>query len=647
MAMHPNLLASAALAACLVAACGGGSSPADVRPNVDPPQAPVTGPDKFLLFPNPQQQADGSLQMDSDAYTEAYYRAIDPGNERDTLAKFKAKNGFETGTGEEHLVIFGDQRDLGYGRRMYARRNADGTMAFYVENYLLETNGQYLYNTLNLDAAIVRQGAHMVGVNAIEFSPGPNGGASFPKFYNFDATTLQRATRVDLDGRGDKAMPGPCISCHGGRGDALTPPDASGKRLFNLVRNTVSQQRGDVAARLHPFEPDTFEFSATRAGFSRAEQEAAIKSINRMILCSYPLPAPSPHPEDACRPVASDSEWQGTAATLIKSAYGGDGLPNATFHDNYVPPSWEQAGQSTLYRSVIATSCRTCHIMRGTAGNSDLDFTTYEKFVGFAERTKHHVFERGNMPLAKIVFDAFWSSNRPGLLADYLQAQGHNVRAADGSIPRPGRAVSEPGPDRVAPVGATPLSASGSQFANGYAWSLVSGPSGATLTNASSVSATLTTTQPGTYVVRLVASNGSEAGAPKEVRIVAVASLSPAPAAIRFADIKASMQQTVGSCTQCHAADGQLPRPPVFYTNDDRNGDGTVGDATDDAWFYEEVRSRINFTDVGASALLRKPSGNHHGGNLVAGFDTTKAPGDPARSRYDLFLNWILSGAPR
>lgn len=630
----------------LMCGCGGGGSPADVRPNDAPPAVETAGPRSFLLFPNPQRQADGSLQMDSDAYTEAYYRAIDPGNERDTLAKWKAKNGFETGTGEEHLVIFGDQRDLGYGRRMYARRNADGTMAFYVENYLVELNGVYAYNSLNLDAAIVRDPARLVGVNAIEFSPGPDGGASFPKFYNFEAGTLRRANRVDLDGQGPKAMPGPCISCHGGRGDALTAPDASGRRLFNLVRNAPSQQRGDVSARLHPFEPDTFEFSATRAGFSRAEQEAAIKSINRMILCSYPLPAPSAHPEDRCRPAAGDSEWQGTAAALIKNAYGGDGLPGATFHDSYVPPSWEQAGQSTLYRQVVATSCRTCHIMRGTPGNSDLDFTTYEKFVGYADRTRAHVFDRGNMPLAKIVFDAFWGSNRPQLLADFLQAQGHGVRGANGQVLRPGRPVSDPGPDRVAAVGATTLSGAGSLYANAYAWTLVSGPSGATLANASAATATLTTTQPGTYVVRLVASNGPAAGEPKEVRVVAAAGLSPAPAAIRFADVKAALQQNVGACTQCHAPDGQLPRPPVFYTNEDRNGDGGV-DATDDAWLYEEVRSRINFTEIAASPLLRKPAGHHHGGQRLAGFDTSAAPGDPARNRYDLFLNWILNGAPR
>ena len=145
--------------------------------------------------------------------------------------------------------------------------------------------------------------------------------------------------------------------------------------------------------------------------------------------------------------------------------------------------------------------------------------------------------------------------------------------------------------------------------------------------------------------MRLVASNGATAGAPDEVKIVVDPTLSTAPADVGFADIKAVMQAP-GSCTTCHNPEGTPPRPPVFYTNEDRNGDGTVGDATDDRWFYEEVRGRINFTDLAASPLLRKPSNNHHGGRLVQGFDTSKEPGAPERARYDLFLNWILSGAP-
>lgn len=637
--------AAFALVLGLAGCGGGGGSPADVRPGPQPNPIASTEPNLFLMFPNPQKQEDGTIQTTGTEYAEAYYRAIDPNNERDTLAKYKARNGFETGTGKEWNIIFGDRRDLGYGRRMYVRQNPDNTMAFYVENYLIQAGAAYEYTPLNLDAAIVRDTRWLVGINAIEFSPGPNGGAPFPKFYNFNPAG-ERQIAVSLDNRGLKAMPGPCISCHGGRGDALTPPDATGKRLFNLVQNGVSQQRGDVQARLHPFEADAFDFSTTRAGWSREEQEARFKEVNKAILCTYPLPEPSSFPEDQCRRPVGGSEWQATAAALIKNAYGGDGLPSPTFIDNYVPESWLVNGQSTLYREVIATSCRTCHAMRGTNAQSDIDFNSYEKFVSYADRIKAHVFDRGNMPLAFIVYDAFWDHpDRPRLLADFLQAQGYTVRDAQGNILRPGRPISDAGPDRVARPGAIALSAEGSLYSNAYAWSLVSGPSGATIGDATAARATLNAPQAGTYVVRLVASNGATAGAPDEVKIVVDPTLSTAPADVGFADIKAVMQAP-GSCTTCHNPEGTPPRPPVFYTNEDRNGDGTVGDATDDRWFYEEVRGRINFTDLAASPLLRKPSNNHHGGRLVQGFDTSKEPGAPERARYDLFLNWILSGAP-
>ena len=639
----PVLAIAVALA---LSGCGGGGSPGDTRPGQESEPPPPVGPTSFLLFPNPQVQPNGSQQTNTVAYAEAYYRAIDPQNAKDTLAKWKAANGFETGTGTEYNVIFGDRRDLGYGRRMYVRQNPDGTLAFYVENYLIQAGPEYAYSPLNLDAAIVRDTRWIVGINAIEFSPGPNGGASFPKFFNYGPEGGRRL-EVDLDGRGLKAMPGPCISCHGGRGDALTPPDASGKPLFNLVQNGVSLTRGDVQAHLHPFEPDAFDFSTTRPGFSRQEQEAAIKSINRMILCSYPVATPSTAPEDACRRASASSEWEGTAAALIKNAYGGDGLPAATFNDTYVPESYLVAGQQTLYREVVAPSCRTCHVMRGTAAQSDLDFNSYEKLVGNADRIKAHVIDRGNMPLAKIVYDAFWgSSSRPQVLATFLEGQGYSVRDSAGAVLRPGRPIADPGPDRVTLPGATPLSASGSLFASSYAWSLVSGPAGATLTGATSAQATLNANTAGTYVVRLVASSGSVQSAPANVTVVVDPTLTPAPSAIRFADIKAVMQNPT-LCVSCHAPTAAEPHPPVWYSNEDRNGDGTVGDATDELWFYDEVRGRINFTDLAASPLLRKPSGQHHKGLRIQGFNTDLPPGDPARARYDLFLNWILNGAPQ
>ncbi len=622
---------------------GGGGTPGDARPGPQPVTPVANEPDSFLLFPNPQRQADGSLQTNTPEYAEAYYRAIDPNNERDTLAKWKAKNGFETGGGTEVSVIFGDRRDLGYGRRMHARQSPDGSIAFYVENFQVQAGAAYEYSPLNLEAAVVGDTRWLIAVSAIEYSPGPQGGVPFVKFYNFDPAGARRLA-VDLDGRGAKAMPGVCTSCHGGRGDALTPPDSTGKRRFSLPRNAVSQTRGDTLSHMHLFELDTFDYS-TRAGYSRAEQEASFKALNKMILCTYPLVGTSTFPEDACRRPAQNGEWQGTQAALLKSAYGGDGLPAATFTDTFIPSSWERAGQSALYREVVATSCRTCHALLGTNAQSDIDFTTYEKFVANADRIKVHAFDRGNMPLAKIVYDAFWeSSDRPTLLATFLQGQNLGVRDASGSLLRPGRPIADPGPDRVARPGAIPLSGEMSLFASTYLWSIVSGPNGASLASANAMHATLTATAPGAYVLQLVVGNGTSQSPPTQLRVVVDPALATAPADIRFADIKAVLQGSA-ACSACHSPTGPQPRPPVYYSNDDRNGDGTAGDATDDRWFYEEVRSRVNFTDIVASPLLRKPAGFHHFGGRGTGFDATKPAGDAARARYDLFLNWILNGA--
>ena len=636
-------LAAGLLATLVLAACGGGSS-GDTSPSA-PPKSTASGADTFLLFPNPQVQPDGSLQTNSSAYSQAYYTAIDPSNEKDTLAKWKAANGFDSGTGTQVTVLFGDLRDLGYGRRMTGRQNPDGTVAFLVENYLTNPGGAYAYSPLSLESAILQDTRWRLFYNAIEFSPGVGGGAAFAKFFNFNTATGQRELTVDLDGRGAKAMPGACISCHGGRGDALTPLDMAGRPLFNLVQNSASQSRGDAEAHLHPFEVGTFDFSS-KSGFTRASQEAALKTLNKFVLCTYPLPAPSGASEDACRRPATESEWQGTAAELIKNAYGGDGLPNAAFIDTFVPRDWLTSGQSTLYRNVVASSCRACHILRGSAGQSDIDFQTFAKFQGYSDRIKAHVLDRGNMPLAKTVFDAFWGSDKPDKLAIFLEGQGIIARDAAGAVLQPGRPVADPGPDRVVKQGTTGLSAAGSLFADSYHWTIVSGPAaGATLDNADTTHPTFVATQNGTYGVQLVASKASVQSAPVRLKIVVNNALNPTPAAIRFADIKAKFQ--TAACISCHSPGGSLPRPPVFFTEIDRNGSGGLPDATDDAWFYAEIRGRINFTDIVASPLLRKPAGDHHGGALVSGFDATKAPGEATRADYDLFLNWILNGAPQ
>ena len=640
----PALLAAAA-AVMILASCGGGGSPGDIHPGANP--VPVAGePNAFLLFPNPQLQPDGSLQTNTPGYAQAYYAAIDPDNTKDTVAKWKAANGFDTGTGTQLTAVFGDSRDLGFGRWMTARQNPDGTVAFFVENYLVKTGASYGFSPINLEAAIVRDPKSLVYLAGVEFSPGPAGGSSFAKFFSFDVVTGQRETMVDIDGRGDKAMPGPCITCHGGRADALTPPDASGKPRFNLLQNAVSKTRGDTQGQLPPFEVNTFQFSTT-PGYTRAEQEAALKMMNRWVLCSYPLPAPSTFPEDACRRKASSGEWQGTVGALVKAAYGGDGLPNPTYADAGVPAPWTAAGQTALYTAVIAPACRQCHIMRGTGMQSDIDFTTYEKFQPYADRTFATVVNRGNMPLAKLVYDTFHASSGEQTLANFLGGQGFAASDASGHPLRPGRPIADPGPDRVLRQGATRLSGTGSLFASTYAWSIVSAPSGPlpALTDANTAQPTFNAASDGTYVLSLVVGNDSAQSAPKSLTLVVNNALTPAPNAISFSDIKAILQDGQ-KCQFCHNPASPFPAP-IYFTNEDRDGDGVAGTATDDAWYYAEVKSRVNFEEIAASALLQKPSGFHHRGGRGDGFDTSAAPGQPGRVKYDVFLNWALNGAPQ
>lgn len=660
-------LASLTLTLLLSACGGGGGSDGSSGNTATVVEAPVptptvAGPDMFLLFPNPIRLDDGTLETNTEAYARAYYEAVDPANDKDTLAKWKAANGFGTVAGAlgEVSATFGDMRDLGYGRRMSARQNPDGTIAMFVENYLVNAGDGYTYTRLNLDAAIAAaQGGAgngtrfdnrwHVGTNAIEFSPGPNGGAAFVKFYTFNPTTGERLLMANLDGRGAKAMPGICINCHGGRGDPLTPPGASGKPLFPLVQNSVSQHRGDVQGRMQMFNLDILDFAST-PGFTRAELESTMKTMNKMVLCSYPLPTPSAFPEDACRPaasLASTNEWQGTAAAMLKAAYGGDGLPNPQFLDNYVPSGWLTAGQSTLYRNVAHSACMTCHRLRGTGNQSDVDFMTYAKFQGYSDRIKAHVIDRGNMPLAKIVSEHFWASAAPNELAVWLESLGlgYTTRDGSGAALRPGRPIADAGPDRTIRRGPVTLSAANSLYATTYSWSITSNPgNAASLANPTSATPTFTATADGTYLLQLVASNGSTSSAPATLKLVVNNGLTPAPSAIRFADVKAVLQSA--GCTTCHTPASVTTRPPIFYTDTDRNGDGTI-DATDDAWFYKELRGRVNFGDVVASPLLRKPSNNHHNGALQPGFDTSLEPGSPGRANYDLILNWILNGAPQ
>lgn len=624
----------------LLTACGGGggkgaaaSGAGSTSLDLPFPLSVVLQNARFLLFPNAQRNGfSGTEQINTVAYATAYYTAIDAANERTTKTAWMAKNGFGSGTGTQITAVFGDQEDLGYGRRMTARRNVDGSIAIFVDNYLVETGSTgYTYNSLNVDAAVVQSAQRFVSTSAIEFSDinGTGAGDKFVKFYVFDKNG-NRLLMVDQDGLGEKAMPGICTSCHGGRADRLT---ATG--LFPIVGNGLSQQRGDTTSRLQSLKVHTFDFSAltdptTSSVRTRASQEANMKIFNQWVHESYAT--------------TGINEWDGAIArTLIETMYGGAGFPSATYQDNavksFVPSTnWTTSGQAGLYQNVVGPSCMTCHILRGTKNQDDIAFTTFTQFDAYADRVKAHVFDRGNMPLLKLIFDDFWasSSTQPQLLAAVpsIAAQGGSASL------KPGRPIADPGPDRFVKQGALSLSAVNSLYASSFSWSIITNPaSGMSLSSAANQrDVTFNITADGTYVVRLTAS-GNGITSSKDVTIQVDNAAAPANT-VTFTDIKTELTSCQAGCHQGNGLTLSTTaiRPPLSYD---------AADYANDDEFYATVKSRINFNDVVASPLLRKPAGKHHGGALQAQFDISTPLGDPARRKYDLFVTWMMQGAPQ
>jgi hypothetical protein len=656
-----------------------------------------------------------SSKINLEANAKAYYRAIDPDNTRTTLEGWKQANGFgtpcpaSTPSCERH-VIFRDTKDLGYGRDMYARleRNEDGSLrrfAVFVRNFRVNALPGLQYTTFNLDAAIAnnvdptrQDSIHWhFGSNAIEFSSYPygpgepredyaadnlpggvyatNGGDAplYAKFFTFRPddvndpdTTERRLDLVDLDSRGFKSMPGPCIACHGG----MSRPLLQNGDLPAPIPGGIP---GDTQSQMQVIEVSTVTFSDV-PGWTCEDLREGVHFVNQGVLSTY-------------EKVKEQYDgvlgyWQPDfGAELIKGWYGKDPedarnpddftIPNASceylqnnFYD-YVPSGWQPdtntgtppPGADDLFREVIAQNCMVCHSRRGTnlgtdeAGGTrqDIDFSSYERFISHAEQIERFIFHKGVMPLGGLNFDAFWDNSGPGraeLLASHLpEFDSFN---SDGSVRRPGSPIAVIAAPRNTNVPVI-VSAEGSSFASTYQWSIIGSPAGSnpTLSNADSARATFNTDMNGEYQLRLVVGNG---GAQSEAvtAIVAVSTLLPLPSSLRFdPHIKNVLQNDGGpNCDRCHAPPGSPGTPiagvPVYYTDDQVEGRD----------LYDGVMQRINFKEPIESILLRKPSGNHHYGRCREGFDLTDTPGDcngtnGDRSNYDLFLNWILQGAPR
>lgn len=611
---------------CLTAGCGGGD-----RGDTQPAPAPVVNatvtPDDFLTFINT------STEISSVAYANAYYSAVDPGQERTTLDAWKTINGFDQG--DVVHSTFRDAKDLGYGRDMYARTRSDGGIAIYVDNYVveLEAGDATSYGPLNLDAAINRERKYHFGTNAIEFSADPTDPTQrIAKFFTFgplDANGVQpRITSADLDGRGVKHMPTMCVVCHGGT-------------MYPLQNDGRFDPISLESPKMHILEQDSLEFSAL-VGYREADQQAAIKAINALVHQTY----------QGADADADQANWSSAfAEELVTGAYGGGGFPT-TYQEDFVPAGWTQTvsrpdGVEILYKRVIAPHCIGCHSLRGTQVAENIppsanavNFSSYEKFISYNDRIIDYVYRRGSMPRSLINFSQFWEDpdGAPTLLATYLA--GFDLFDVNGKVVMPGKSVAIPGTDRTVKSPAT-LDASASMFTDTYAWRIVSTPPVATASLSSTTGAApvLIADTDGDYVIELITANVMGTSDPEQITITIDSTLSPSQTELTFvSDIMSSdgMSGVFGSgganCAACHTS-AAFAGIPVYYATSDYAGH--------EKDLYRNVLNRIDLNDPENSLLLRKPTSLQHGGGIV--LDRT----NPAlNALYLKLLNWIRNGAP-
>jgi mono/diheme cytochrome c family protein len=665
--------------AVAMAGCGGSGDEYD---GFEDAPVVLATPDSYLRYFNQQRG-----ELDDTDYARAYNSTVDPGGARSTIDDYIALHGLDS---PDVHVIFRDTKDLGYGRDMYMRSypNTDcggQTIAFYVRNFSVQIVEGFAYGPVNLEAAIGADLDHHVGTNAIEFGRGrTSGGANdvcspepMTKFFTFEPDGTRRE-RVDLDGRGAKAMPQPCVSCHGGR---LRPLDRNGD--FTAVHaEDPAEQIGDVKARLQAFEVDTFQFSDTPP-YRREDVEEGLRKLNAAIYCTYP----GSEGHEACADhgggiaaQANMGEWSGDFAREMMLGWYGQAIQasGARFDGEYVPEGWRPSaggpptGADVLFTKVVGPNCFVCHGKQGVqlgsdedvVNGKDLDFKTWDKFISYADDIERLVFDEGRMPLGLLNYQTFWEDpQKADLLASFIapyvtDPTGFEARrtGADGAIVPPGRIVARAGPDRVTTPGAAiTLDAQASLFADTYLWELVSSPQASTVTIASpnSSGTDFSADTDGDYVVSLTATSPENSSGESDTLSIKVDSALPAaPRSLTFyndiTDEFAMLRPVAGSgraCDSCHKNAGGIAGIPMWWIADAEQPFPVPPEDTPSLGLYEQAMTRIMPEFVEDSLLLKKPSGWHHYGHQVDGFDTSLPVGAAGRASYDLIVNWISEGA--
>jgi hypothetical protein len=292
----------------------------------------------------------------------------------------------------EFSATYVNKMDLNLVRKMVATKVDSTHIAFYVCNH----PGPITQDQADVDAAlgVALANQKQVACVAMESTPsgGVNGGAPITKFFVFgpDGGLL---TSVNLDGRGEKYVPGACVACHGGTGYNGRFPEQGSPSPY-------------LGSNFLAFDTGNYLFGSDSRLTENAQGES-LYQLNQLVL-------------------ATQASLTSPTSRLIQGFY-----PNGshTLDKTYLPPAWQNAAANQpqaakFYREVVATSCRTCHASL-VSPRYDWDSTLLSKGMAQFCGGTADLASNASMPNALISRDRLMQraqadTELQGLLNDFL-----------------------------------------------------------------------------------------------------------------------------------------------------------------------------------------------------------------------------------
>ncbi len=290
----------------------------------------------------------------------------------------------------EYTATYINKMDLNLTRRhhaiTYPAKTGNSTAA-YVCNHLGPTSQAQADVDTAINNAI--NGNNLVACVAMDYGYELANGKPYVRYFTF-APNGQLLMSVNLDGRGEKHVPGTCLACHGGKHyDGQFPID--------------NRTTPDLGGHFLPYDIGNFLFSSNPA-LTQAAQEKAIYNLNKI------------------------------AKTTNLTSYGID-LINAWYHNdtstvmdlNYLPQDWKAGigkipgiDVTQLYQKVEARYCRSCHVAmdseRTTRNPEDFlnwthtgDPSTDDAFKQVICGGPATVQRNHTMPNSLVTFNNMWS----------------------------------------------------------------------------------------------------------------------------------------------------------------------------------------------------------------------------------------------